>query len=241
MKDIYALAIIPLATLFLSPGDVLLPDREPITGEHIRNAEQILGLAFSEAERDSMIDGLENQRVSYQALRRVSLKNETPPAILFNPITRDLLPDTAQIGLIQSDEGPVDRPHDLEELAFASVGRLGALLRARKVSSVELTGMYLDRLKRYGPQLHCVITLTEELAMEQARKADTELADGVYRGPLHGIPYGAKDLLATRGIRTTWGAVPFREQVFEEEATVVKKLADAGAVLVAKLSMGALA
>jgi Asp-tRNA(Asn)/Glu-tRNA(Gln) amidotransferase A subunit family amidase len=241
MKNIYALAIIPLATLFLSAGDGLLPDREPITGGHIRNAEQILGLAFSDAERDSMIDGLENQRVSYQALRRVPLKNETPPAILFNPIPRDLLPDTAQIGLIQSDEGPVDRPHDLEELAFASIGRLGALLRARKVSSVELTGMYLDRLKRYGPQLHCVITLTEELAMEQARKADTELADGVYRGPLHGIPYGAKDLLATRGIRTTWGAVPFREQVFEEDATVVKKLADAGAVLVAKLSLGALA
>jgi Asp-tRNA(Asn)/Glu-tRNA(Gln) amidotransferase A subunit family amidase len=241
MKNIYALAIIPLATLFLSAGDGLLPDRKPITGGHIRNAEQILGLAFSDAERDSMIDGLENQRVSYQALRRVPLKNETPPAILFNPIPRDLLPDTAQIGLIQSDEGPVDRPHDLEELAFASIGRLGALLRARKVSSVELTGMYLDRLKRYGPQLHCVITLTEELAMEQARKADTELADGVYRGPLHGIPYGAKDLLATRGIRTTWGAVPFREQVFEEDATVVKKLADAGAVLVAKLSLGALA
>jgi Asp-tRNA(Asn)/Glu-tRNA(Gln) amidotransferase A subunit family amidase len=149
--------------------------------------------------------------------------------------------DTARGGFVQSDEGPVQRPRDLEELAFASVGRLAALIRTRKVTSVELTEMYIGRLKKYGPVLHCVITLTQDRAMEQARRADAELASGLYRGPLHGIPYGAKDLLATKGIRTTWGAVPFQEQVFDEDATVVRRLADAGAVLVAKLSVGALA
>ncbi|MGB6123348.1 MAG: amidase, partial [Bacteroidota bacterium] len=236
-----ALAIILLAVPFISavPGDP--PDKRPITQKDVQNAEILLGLELTEAERDSMIEGLEQQRESYEAIRSVLLENETPPAILFNPIPPDLFPDTVQVKLRQSDEGPVDRPRDLQELAFASVGRLGALLRARKVTSLELTGMYLDRLKRYGPRLHCVITLTEDLALEQARKADAELANGIDRGPLHGIPYGAKDLLATKGIRTTWGAVPFKEQVFQEDATVVRKLADAGAVLVAKLSVGALA
>jgi len=234
-------AILPLAILACAALPGHLPDAESITVNHVQSAELLLGLEFTEAERDSMIEGLGQQRENYEALRAVPLKNGTSPAILFDPIPGDLLLDTVQIGLRQSEEGPADRPRDLEELAFASIGRLGALLRSRGVTSVELTRMYLDRLERYGPELHCVITLTEGLAMEQARKADAELASGTDRGPLHGIPYGAKDLLSTRGIRTTWGAEPFKDQVFDEDATVVRRLADAGAVLVAKLSVGALA
>ncbi|MBM3297359.1 MAG: amidase, partial [Candidatus Aminicenantes bacterium] len=121
------------------------------------------------------------------------------------------------------------------------VTKLAALLRARKITSTELTQLYLDRLKTYGPRLECVITLTEELALEQARRADAEISAGRYRGPLHGIPWGAKDLLSTKGIRTTWGAVPYKDRVFDEDATVVKKLEEAGAVLVAKLTLGELA
>ena len=118
---------------------------------------------------------------------------------------------------------------------------MAQLIRSRKITSVELTKLYLDRLKKFGPRLECVITLTEELALEQAKKADEEIAAGHYRGPLHGIPWGAKDLLSTKGIRTTWGAMPYKDQIIDEDATVVKRLEEAGAVLVAKLTMGALA
>src|SRR5262249_31166823 len=128
-----------------------------------------------------------------------------------------------------------------EQLAFAPVTELAALMRTRQVSSVELTRMCLARLKRYGPKLYCTVTLTEELAMSQAEKADSEIKSGHYRGPLHGIPWGAKDLLATRGIKTTWGAEPYKDQVIDYDATVVERLQKAGAVLIAKLSLGALA
>ena len=133
------------------------------------------------------------------------------------------------------------RPANLEDVAFYSVGQLAELIRTKQVTSVELTGMYLGRLKRYGPKLECVVTLTEDLAMQQARRADAEIAAGTYRGPLHGIPYGAKDLLSVKGYPTTWGAPPYKDQVFGEDATVIKKLENAGAVLVAKLTMGSLA
>src|SRR5262249_43143096 len=135
----------------------------------------------------------------------------------------------------------VKRPENLEDVAYWSIGELAALIKSRQVTSEELTKMYLARLKKYGPRLECVITLTEDLALEQARRADRELAAGKYRGLLHGLPYGAKDLLATKGIRTTWGAPPYTNQIFDSDATVIKKLEKAGAVLVCKTSMGELA
>jgi Asp-tRNA(Asn)/Glu-tRNA(Gln) amidotransferase A subunit family amidase len=141
----------------------------------------------------------------------------------------------------QVPQVPLVRPARVEELAFAPVTTLGALVRGREVTSVELTRMYLERLKRYDPRLHCVVTLTEDLALAQAAEADREIANGRYRGPLHGIPYGIKDLFATKGILTTWGAQPYATQVFDYDATTVVKLREAGAVLVAKLSTGELA
>jgi Asp-tRNA(Asn)/Glu-tRNA(Gln) amidotransferase A subunit family amidase len=135
----------------------------------------------------------------------------------------------------------VERPANLDDLAFLPVTALSELVRTKKVTSVELTRMYLSRLKKYGPRLECVITLTENLGLSQARRADEEIAAGRYRGPLHGIPWGAKDLLATKGIRTTWGAMPYKDQIFDLNAAVVERLEEAGAVLVAKLTMGALA
>jgi Asp-tRNA(Asn)/Glu-tRNA(Gln) amidotransferase A subunit family amidase len=140
-----------------------------------------------------------------------------------------------------SSPGKVTLPSNPDDLAFYSVGQLAELIRTRKLSSEKLTRLYLDRLKRYGPRLECVITLTEELALEQARRADAEIAAGKYRGPLHGIPYGAKDLLATQGIRTTWGAAPYTNQMFGADATVIQRLTRAGAVLVAKTTLGELA
>jgi Asp-tRNA(Asn)/Glu-tRNA(Gln) amidotransferase A subunit family amidase len=136
---------------------------------------------------------------------------------------------------------PVQRPADLKAVAFWSVRQLGELIRTRQVTSLELTTLYLERLKRYGPSLECVVTLTEELALEQARTADEEIAAGTYRGSLHGIPYGAKDLLAKKDYKTTWGAMPYKDQMIDSDAEVIKRLEDAGAVLVAKLTLGALA
>jgi len=122
-------------------------------------------------------------------------------------------------------------------LAFASIRTLGRHLRAKRFTSLELTEFFLDRLRRHGPRLNAVVTLTEDLARSQARQADEELARGIDRGPLHGIPYGAKDLLSTPGIPTSWGAAPLRERILEDEATVVRRLREAGAVLCAKLAM----
>ncbi|MBM2844946.1 MAG: Amidase, partial [Bacteroidetes bacterium] len=160
---------------------------------------------------------------------------------MFNPIPVGMKFEKSRTPFIATPPGKVVLPADKEELAFYSVGQLGFLLKTRQISSVELTRMYLDRLKRYGPKLECVITLTEDIAMHQARRADKEIADGKYRGPLHGIPYGAKDLLSTKGVRTTWGSVPYKEQLIDEDATVILRLEEAGAVLVAKLTMGELA
>ncbi|MDQ7064290.1 MAG: amidase [candidate division KSB1 bacterium] len=212
-----------------------------IKAEMVKQAEKLIGLEFTDAEIDSMLDGLNRNLRSYQALRKVSLDNSVPPALLFNPIPKGKKLETRQKPIRWSKVNAPEAPDDLEKLAYASVAELAELIRTRKITSVQLTQMYLNRLKKYGPKLQCVVTLTEELAMEQARRADAEIAAGKYRGPLHGIPYGAKDLLAVKGYKTTWGAMPYKDQIIDQTATVVKKLEEAGAVLVAKLTLGALA
>jgi len=212
-----------------------------ITAKVVAAAETIMGLTFTPAERDSLIPNLKNFRQAYQRIRAVPLSNAVPPAVQLNPIPRGFTIPRDQKPIHWSDPGNVRMPDRLEEVAFYSIGELAALIRSRKVTSEELTLMFLDRLKRYDPQLHAVITLTEDLAIQQARKADAEIRAGKYRGILHGIPYGAKDLLAVKGYPTTWGAMPYKDQVINETATVIRKLEKAGAVLVAKLSLGALA
>ena len=217
-----------------------------ISQESIAAAEQLAGLHFTVGERDLMRNGLHKLQENYAQLRSVALANDVPPAFRFDPQSA---PSAAPIsppgGTFRTSSAASSAsptvPADLEQLAFAPVTQLAALIRSRQVSSTALTEMYLRRLKRYDPMLRCVVSLTEELALMQARRADDELAAGRYRGPLHGIPWGAKDLLATRGIRTTWGATPFQEQMIDVDATVVRRLEEAGAVLVAKLTMGELA
>jgi Asp-tRNA(Asn)/Glu-tRNA(Gln) amidotransferase A subunit family amidase len=213
-----------------------------ITTRDIAAAEKIAGLHFTRQERKMMLRDLKENLANYLKMRQVSLPNSVPPALHFSPVVPGMTfhPETtAPAGI--SESTPAERPGDLEELAFYPVTELARLLRSRQVTSTELTRMYLSRLKKYGPRLQCVVTLTEELALAQAARADEEIAVGHYRGPLHGIPWGAKDLLATKGIRTTWGAKPYENQVINVNATVVERLEQAGAVLVAKLSMGALA
>lgn len=215
--------------------------QNPITREIITAAEKLVGLQWTDAKTDSMLDGLKDQLENYQNIRKVSLANSVPPAILFNPIPVGMKFGKTRKPFKVSPVGKVSVPANIEEMAFYSVGQLGQLVRSKRVTSEELTRMYIARLKKYGRKLECVITLTEDRAIEQARRADQEIAEGKYRGPLHGIPYGAKDLLAVRGYKTTWGSAPFRDQVIDEDATVIKRLDEAGAVLVAKLTMGELA
>jgi Asp-tRNA(Asn)/Glu-tRNA(Gln) amidotransferase A subunit family amidase len=204
-------------------------------------AEKVIGLEFTPAERDSMLDDLNYNLGLYDRMREAYIDNSVPPAFIFNPPPPGMKPELDQQPILYSPAGEIKRPEKIESLAFYSVRELGELVSTGQVTSTELTKLYIGRLKKYDPQLHCVITLSEELAFSQAARADSEIAAGIYRGPLHGIPYGAKDLLAVRGYKTTWGAMPYKDQILDYDATVIRKLEDAGAVLVAKLSMGALA
>jgi Asp-tRNA(Asn)/Glu-tRNA(Gln) amidotransferase A subunit family amidase len=214
---------------------------DDITVEKIAKGEKLFALDFTSNDRELMLQDLKDQKKSYENIRKVEIPNTVPPAIQFNPIPRGFKFETVKKPIVLSRYESARFSGNLNDLAFMSVGELGALIRARKITSTELTKMYLARLKKYDPQLRCVITLTEDLALKQAKRADDEIAAGKYRGPLHGIPYGAKDLLAVKGYKTTWGSVPFKDQVIDENATVIKKLEEAGAVLVAKTSVGELA
>jgi Asp-tRNA(Asn)/Glu-tRNA(Gln) amidotransferase A subunit family amidase len=214
---------------------------EAITGADLAAADRLAGRTHTEAERALMARRAGRTRDSLRAVRAFPLTERDAPALEFDP----RLPGTpTPTGTSESrmSGGPLPAySGQPETLAFAPVVDLARLVQARKVTATDLTRMYLDRLKRLGPRLNCVVTLTEPLALDQAARADQEIAAGRYRGPLHGIPWGAKDLLATKGIRTTWGAKPFENQVFDHDATVVRRLEDAGAVLVAKLALGELA
>ncbi len=212
-----------------------------ITKPMIQEAEKIVGLEFTDAERELMLDGVTENLAAYEKLRTISIDNSVPPALQFNPILPGMKFETKKLPIKISRISTPLVPANLEDLAFMPVMHLAQLIKARKISSMQLTKMYLERLKRYDPQLQCVITLTEDLALRQAAEADKELAAGKYRGPLHGIPWGAKDLLATKGYKTTWGAMTHKDQMLDYDATVVERLQRAGAVLIAKLSMGALA
>jgi Asp-tRNA(Asn)/Glu-tRNA(Gln) amidotransferase A subunit family amidase len=213
-----------------------------ITPEMIDQAAVLAGVTVSADQKKLMLDGLNQQRQSYDAIRKLDLPNSVPPAYVFDPLPPGAVVDRDQKPMrISAPRATGAIPSNLEELAFYSVRDLAELVRTRKVSSTALTEMYLARLKRLDAKLHCVITLTEERALDRAKQADAEIAAGRYRGPLHGIPWGAKDLLAVKGYPTTWGAGGFEKQSFDEDATVVKRLDEAGAVLIAKLTLGALA
>jgi Asp-tRNA(Asn)/Glu-tRNA(Gln) amidotransferase A subunit family amidase len=212
-----------------------------ITVEMLRNATAVSGFVFSDAQLETMLDGANQSLGRYEALHAVRLDNSVAPPLYFNPLVPGMPIDRAKRPFKTSQPPRVTRPSDLEDVAFWPVTQLAHLVQTKQVKSVELTEMYLARLRRYDSALTCVVTLTEDRAMRQARDADREIAAGRYRGPLHGIPWGVKDLCATREYPTTWGAAPFKTRVIDEDATVVLRLDAAGAVLVAKLATGELA
>jgi Asp-tRNA(Asn)/Glu-tRNA(Gln) amidotransferase A subunit family amidase len=226
-----------------------------ITPEMLDQAALLAGVTLTDAQKKLMLDGATQQHDGYAKIRALKIPNSVPPAYVFHPLAA-LSADNANLPECRLNGGDLDimvaadctgdctgpkAPARIEDLAFATVAELGALLFHGKITSLALTQMYLARLKRLDATLHFVISLTEERALAQARAADAEMAAGKYRGPLHGIPWGAKDLLAVKGYPTTWGAGGFEHQSFDEDATVVERLDTAGAVLVAKFSLGALA
>ncbi len=214
-----------------------------ITEAMIEAAASIAGVSLTAEQRKVMLEGLSDQRDAIVEVRKIPLANSVAPSLVQDPVLPGTVLDTvrkpAKLGAAPSI-ADVSVSNE-EQVAFASVRQLSELLRAKKTTSVELTKLYLSRLKRYDPRLHFVITLTEQRALEQAAAADREMAGHKVRGPLHGIPWGAKDLLAVKGYPTTWGAGPYMTQSFDYDAEVVKRLDNAGAVLVAKLTLGALA
>ena len=211
-----------------------------VTKETLRAAEQLIGIELTDAQEAMALPGVNRNLASYEALRKIDVPLDTEPAIAFHPALPGKKFSSAKTKTRASKVEP-PKFKSVEELAFSAVTQLAELVRTKQVSPVELTKMYLARLKKYSPALLCAVTLTEELALKQAEEAEREIRRGRYRGPLHGIPCGVKDLFATKGIKTTWGAEPFRDQMIDYDSTVVERLRDAGAVLLAKLSMGSLA
>ena len=212
-----------------------------ISPEQIAAAEALLGLEFTPEQREQMREILMSRRDQFAGIRAANLDNQVPLSLNFHVKASEPAPAAVPRTFPMSAQPPVTRPADLEDAAFYTVTQLAELVRSRQVTSLELTEMYLRRLKRHDKVLHCVASITEELAFQQAERADSEIARGLYRGPLHGIPWGAKDLLATRGYPTQWGAAPYKDQQIDVDATVVQRLEAAGAVLIAKLTLGALA
>ena len=241
MKKQLLIPALCLASMALGSFITKTIENQPLTVEIVKQAEKIMGLEFTVAEADSMLVELTDTRKNFEEIRKVELKNEVCPALLFNPLPVGFKFEKGQSFFKASDLKMVTMPTDKNDLAFYNVRQLAELIKTKKISSVELTKFYLERLKKYDPQLQCVVTLTEALALKQATQADAEIAAGKYRGLLHGIPYGAKDLLAKKGYKTTWGSVPYKEQVLDYDAVVVERLEKAGAVLCAKLTLGELA
>ena len=234
----------------LGLGSTLLPgvlwaqmqqaDAKTVTPDMLRGALVIAGLSFSDEEQKAMLRSLNQNVARYQELRDLHIPNNVAPPFYFSPLVPGMKVDRTREPFHPS--APiVKRPANLEDVAFWPIVKLSQLLRTRQVTSLELTKMYLARLHKYNAKLNCVVTFLDDLAIAQAAQADAEIAAGHYKGPLHGIPWGCKDIIAVKGYRTTWGSGAFKDQVFDEDASVVQFLHNAGAVLLAKLASGELA
>ena len=227
------------AVLIIMFGQVLA--QTTVTADQLNATEKIFDLNFSQAKKDSMLNTLSARVKTYEFLHSRPIKNAVPMSLWYDPQLSWMNTPKNQKPIAWDLPANVSLPANKNDLAFYSILQLASLLKNKKISSMALTGFFLDRLKKYGPQLHCVIELTETIAMQQARLADANLAKGIYKSPLQGVPYGIKDLFAVKGTHTTWGTPPYKGQQFDETSFVAQKLEDAGAVLVAKLSLGELA
>jgi Asp-tRNA(Asn)/Glu-tRNA(Gln) amidotransferase A subunit family amidase len=241
LASVSAAAALPLVPVRLN-SLTKQSDRASISTETLEEAEKIDAIGFSDAERAGMTANVAANRANYEQLRDVAVDYDVEPAMMFVPVAKNKPAGRATPHAPLTVDAPhlSSRPPD-DVLAFLPLTALAALIKSRTVSSTELTEVYLARLKHIGPRLECVVTLTDELARAQAAEADREIRGGKYRGPLHGIPYGIKDLFATKNIKTTWGAAPYKNRVPAIDATAVERMRDAGAVLLAKLTTGELA
>jgi len=238
-KYLYVLIPVLIASLILNGLSVFQAGK--INSRTIKMAGQIADLNLTAGECGDMVQSLRSKTADYRAVRKLKMENRQAPAFDFNCLPAGFEIRPRQEEFIAAVREPVVLPENIEDIAFWPISDLALLIKTRQISSCRLTMIYLNRLKKYGPKLKCVITLTEKLALKQAALADKEIQAGNYRGGLHGIPYGVKDLLAVPEYNTTWGAMPYKDQVLLEKARVVELLEEAGAVLVAKLSLGALA
>jgi Asp-tRNA(Asn)/Glu-tRNA(Gln) amidotransferase A subunit family amidase len=207
----------------------------------LQQAATLFDLNFTEAEADSLQGNILLYKSIYSRMHKELPKNDLAFPFAFNPAPYGYVVPTKQAQIVWDIPVSTALPANRNELAFYSIMQLASLVKNKKISSVDLTRFFIDRLKKWGDTLQSVITLTEDLAMQQARDADAEIKKGRYRGPLHGIPYGLKDLFAVKGYKTTWGTTPYKDQVIDEDSYVYTQLKNAGAVLCAKLSLGALA
>lgn len=213
--------------------------QDSITVNDVQSSEKIIRVQFTKAKEDSLLESVQFRAKVYDKMHHLSLNNSVPMTMTQSPLLPSIHLNKKQLP-VHFDLPPTNFSNK-NDLAFYSISQLAFLIKNKKISSLELTRFFIDRLKKYGDTLHCVISLTEDIALKEAAQADKEIAAGKYRGLLHGIPYGLKDLFAVRGTKTTWGAAPYKDQVIDEDSYVYTKLKKAGAVLVAKLSMGALA
>src|SRR6185295_1106404 len=212
-----------------------------ITVDMIANAMKLSGLDFTGDELKAMVDAANQNLTRYEEMRAIHIPNDVSPPFHFSPLVPGMDVNRAKLPFRLSTPPAVKRPANLEDAAFWPVRHLAELVRTRQVSSVELTAMYLGRLHRYNEKLNNVVTFLDDYGMAEARRADAEIAGGRYKGPLHGIPWGAKDIISVKGYKTTWGAAALKEQQFDYDASVVEMLRDAGAVLLAKVTTGELA
>ncbi len=207
----------------------------------LRETAELYDLDFTEPEADSLMGTIIGNLQLYKAMHKTLPTNDIPFPFAFNPVPYGMIKQRTSQTVSMPIVANIQLPKKRSDLAFYSIPELAGLIRSKKISSVELTKFFIDRLKKWGDTLECVISLTEDTAMAQARRADEEIKNGKYRGLLHGIPYGLKDLFAVKGYKTTWGSTPYKDQYVEEDSYVYKRLRAAGAVLCAKLSLGALA
>jgi Asp-tRNA(Asn)/Glu-tRNA(Gln) amidotransferase A subunit family amidase len=211
--------------------------QDSISKSTVQQASQLIDVKFTEKEIEMMLQDLKDNLVDYKKMHALLLNNN----IAMSAAQR-LQPDNAiQQKINWQYNKKIQLPSNKNELAFYSIHQLGSLLRNKLISSKELTAFFIERIKKYGDTLECVVSITQDIAMQQAAQADDDFKKGIDRGPLQGIPYGLKDLFAVKGTKTTWGAAPYKEQVIEEDAYVYTRLKEAGAVLIAKFTLGALA
>lgn len=215
--------------------------QDTLSKEDIKMAAKVADITYTQSEIDSLYEGAVNNTDNYKRMHKMSLNNNVPTTLVQNPVLPGMHFNTKQEVINWNIPPNVQLPKNRNELAFYNILQLASLLKNKKITSVELTTFFINRLKQFGDTLQCVISITEDIAMQQAKQADDEISKGKYRGPLHGIPYGLKDLFAVKGTKTTWGAAPYKDQIVDEDAYVYTRLKDAGAVLIAKLTMGALA